>query len=91
MHLKKDNQIASSEMEIPLLKAQNNNDRFIFKPRKQYGWAKGFIIFLCLFAWAVGIGLCLAYNEVAQKEQEAAQPQEEIFDWKPIPDKKSPA
>ena len=90
MHLMNDNQIVQSVNKDPLLQSQNSSDRYIFKPKKQYGWAKGFIIILCLFAWSVGIGLCLAYNEVVQKEQEAAQPQEEIFDWKPIPNKKYP-
>ena len=66
-------------------------DKFIFTPKKHYAWAKGILILLVMMVWCAGIFACLSMNTTDMQEQEAAQPQKEQLDWKPIPGKKFPS
>ena len=86
-----DSNIYPDREKPPLLSHPGNTDKFIFTPKKHYGFAKGFFILCVLVVWAFGVMFCLSYNTTDVQERETAQPQEEMFDWKPIPGKKFPS
>ena len=70
-----------SVTELP--KGGGSTDRYIFKPQKQYGRLKAFLILMVMVGWCLGMLFFL--EEYQEPLPDASETKEEQLDWRQRP------
>ncbi len=77
-----------SDRHTANLQEAGNSDRYIFRPRKHYAWAKGALILLFLVGWAVAV--VYYANQTQEVPADASETKERQLDWRQRPGSKYP-